>query len=224
MRRTKPTRKTGHAGKTNATGTPKKRVVECNAVQTAHLAFKRLDRQHETADKAHKAARDAARATYPKPSSDLEAILLLNRKMFDAEVYAPIAKHEAALIELCGRGDKDGANFNHHYELLKQWRSWRAACARIDQDARLAELGAEAEAAEKAADAALSAFVRTPTGSLEDLIRKLNQLRELMSEDKHQCKYLLLWSIIDELKAAVKKGGTRPSAKALVESAGRLAA
>jgi hypothetical protein len=148
-------------------------------------------------------------AKYPKPSSDLERLLLLNWKVFNGNVDVPIAEHEAGLMEVCGTCEKGNA-FSHHYELLKQWRSWRAACARIDQDARLADLAAESDAAKTAADAALLAFIRTPTVSLDDLIQKLHQLRGFMSEDKYHRQYSPLWSIIDELKAAVKKRRREP--------------
>jgi hypothetical protein len=145
----------------------KKQIVTDDGIPSLYRKFREANREWRTADKAYTSAVEAAQAKYPKPPGPLERILLLNTQMFNGKVYAPIDKHEAALIELCGRGDGDGNAFNRDYELLTQWRSWRAACQKIDRDHRVAELGPVADGAKKKREAAL-----TPSeGSLDAVSR-----------------------------------------------------
>jgi hypothetical protein len=128
--------------------------------------------------------------------------------MFDGKVYVPIDKHEAALTELCGRGNRDGNVFDHNYELLTQWRSWRTACQKIDGDHRVPELGPLAEGAKKKREAALTAFEDAPAKSLESILLKLKYVDDRMyKKDEHEefRRNVMLWRAIRDLKAAAAR-------------------
>jgi hypothetical protein len=183
--------------------TRKKQGASVDGVASLYRKFREADREWRKADEAYTLAVETAQAKYPKPPSALEQILLLNRDALEWEVYRPIARHEAALLDLCGRGNRDGNQFGHNYELLKQWRSWQAACEMIDRDAHLSELRSEAEGAEEKRNEAFNSFENAPAKSLESILLKLKYVEDRLYDKRAPDwrRNSMLRQAIRELKA-----------------------
>lgn len=160
--------------------------------------FRRMDRRWQQADQSYKAAVATARSYYPKPSEELERILLINRDLFGGETSAPIAKHEAALVELCGRGDKNGASFNANYNNLKDWRAWKARCRQIDANCSLERLKAESDEARRLRKVARDAFEEKPAANAEEVALKIKHFLNCDSDDAPRH---MLWGMIDSLRS-----------------------
>lgn len=160
--------------------------------------FQRMDRRWKKADQAYKAAAATARSHYPKPGEELERILLLNRDLFGGETSAPVAKHEVALVELCGRGDKNGAHFDTSYNNLKDWRAWKVRCRQIDGNCSLDRLKAEADEARRLRKLARDAFEEKPAANAEEIALKLKHFLNCDSDDAPR---LMLWGMIENLRS-----------------------
>ncbi len=143
----------------------------------------------------------AARRQYPKPTTEVERILLLNKHLKNWRVDEPIADHAPVLIEICGKAKRE--EFDHHYNALEAWRAWQSRCRAIDESYGMDALKAISDEAFRQRQEAALLLETTPARSVADIRIKLQYF--LAVDEEEDALRTMLGKMVGDLRRSPAK-------------------